>query len=123
MEESLLERLKILLDAEMISKQNYFETMLVMKKLFEKINCLDQERMEVFATHYATSIQRIDNKDEDFEVDINIRNSILEMPNSKEITDVLEEIKSLTKRQYPIGEETLLLVHLSNLITNKKGGE
>ena len=113
---NLIERLDILLEANIISATVREKSEAVIDKFIAISNVFDQEKMEVFCVHLAIMLSRVEKDECEAGVDENIVAEIKQNANYVEASKILDEVKDLIQVKIPDGEEILLLIHICNLL-------
>lgn len=107
------ERLKILLDANVISKEVAVYSDMALEIL--KKQGYNEERTEVFITHIAMATQRVANKEEVMPFSDEIWQQVIECENYNKAIETFEIIKKYCPVVYPIDEERFIIMHLCNV--------
>lgn len=113
---NIIERLDILLEANIISVTVREKSEAVIDKFIAISNDFDQEKMEVFCVHLAIALSRVENDECEAGVDENIVAEIKQNANYAKASKILDEVKDLIQIEIPDCEEILLLIHICNLL-------
>ena len=109
----LIERINILLEAGIISKE-VADYVLKVIDLFSNYT-FDEAKMEMFTTHLAMATQRTVDKNEELEFDETIWAQIIEDLNYEKAVNLFEMIVTYSPVSYMESERKFLIMHLCNL--------
>ena len=113
---SIIERLDILHEANIISSTVREKSELVVDKFLDISDDFDQEKMDVFCVHLAIALSRVEKGESEACADENIVDEIKQNGNYAEASKILDEIEGLFQVEIPEGEKILLLIHICNLL-------
>ena len=109
----LIERIKILEDANIISK-DVADFVLKVIDLLEEYG-FDDSKMEMFTTHLAMATQRTLDKNEELIFDQAIWTQIESDINFTKALELYNEISSYSPAEYLESEQKFLIMHVCNL--------
>lgn len=109
----LIERINILLEAGIISKE-VADYVLKVIDLFSEYQ-FDDGKMEMFTTHLAMATQRTVDQNEELEFDETIWTQIESDPMFNQAVELFESISSHSPVAYMESERKFLIMHLCNL--------
>lgn len=113
---SIIERLDILHEANIISSTVREKSELVVDKFLDISDDFDQEKMDVFCVHLAIALSRVEKGECEACADENIVDEIKQNGNYAEASKILDKIEGLFQVEIPEGEKILLLIHICNLL-------
>ncbi len=109
----LIERINILLEANIISKE-VADYVIKVIDLFNEYT-FDEGKMEMFTTHLAMATQRTVDQNEELEFDDSIWSQIELDPKFNQAKELFEKISSYSPVPYMESERKFLIMHLCNL--------
>ena len=109
----LIERINILLEANIISKA-VADYVIKVIDLFNEYT-FDEGKMEMFTTHLAMATQRTVDQNEELEFDDSIWSQIELDPKFNQAKELFEKISSYSPVPYMESERKFLIMHLCNL--------
>lgn len=112
------ERLRILLDSGIISKDDHDKSFEIYKKYFEKED-FDENKVNVFMTHLAMSLKRIDEGNIVNKLDDEIYQQVKESKVYNEAVILCDEIIEDLYLDIPESEKEYLVLHLGNLLMER----
>lgn len=113
---SIIERLDILHEANIISPTVREKSELVVNRFLDISDDFDQEKMDVFCVHLGIALSRVEKGECESGTDENIVAEIKQNGNYNEASKILNEIEDLFQVEIPEGEKILLLIHICNLL-------
>ena len=109
----LIERINILLEANIISKEVADYVIKVIDLLSEY--SFEEGKMEMFTTHLAMATQRTVDQNEELEFDDSIWSQIEMDPKFNQAVELFEMISNHSPVPYMESERKFLIMHLCNL--------
>lgn len=109
----LIERINILLEANIISKE-VADYVIKVIDLFNEYT-FDEGKMEMFTTHLAMATQRTVDQNEELEFDDSIWSQIEMDPKFNQAVELFEMISNHSPVPYMESERKFLIMHLCNL--------
>ncbi|NLW29420.1 MAG: PRD domain-containing protein [Erysipelothrix sp.] len=116
------ERLKILLDNNVISHDVYTFCLKVNEKIVQREQ-LDQSTATVFMTHLAMATQRIRDNNIVNPLDEFILKQVVSHEKYELAINLIDEILILSPVDYPESEKQYLWLHMCNVLQEKGGKE
>lgn len=112
------ERLKILHDAGVISKDDHDKSFEIYKKYFEKEG-FNEDKVNVFMTHLAMSLKRINEGNVVDKLDDEIYQQVKESKVYDKAVMLCDEIIKDLYLDIPESEKEYLVLHLGNLLMER----
>lgn len=109
------DRLKILLDSDVINRETYDSVNEIYEKFFKE-GGYSKEKIDLFFTHLAMCIERVYKGESIDYLDDSIVEEIKSNNNYEKANQLLEEIKKETSLDIPESEENYLFLHLVNIL-------
>ena len=109
------ERLKILLDSNVISRETYDSVNEIYEKFFKE-GGYSKEKLDLFFTHLAMCIERVYKGEPIDHLDDSIVEEIKSNNSYEKANKLRDDIKKETRLDIPESEENYLFLHLVNIL-------
>lgn len=117
--DELHQRLQILKEADMLSEVLFNKVLDVITLVVDRCPSGTQEQFEIFTTHFAIALNRIENGEEDFPINEQIASELSSSDGINDVTELLKEIETIIQFNIPDGERNLIIMHLLNMIERR----
>jgi hypothetical protein len=115
--ELLMERLNILEENHVISKEACNFSKIAVMRILAEIPDLEETKAVMFITHLAMAAQRILSGEDEIPLDFQVLKSVMDEPVYNQAQALRDELLLETEIQFPQSEKDFLSVHLCNLLT------
>ncbi len=112
----LKERIKILVEGNVISKQTGDFVNEVIDMLYAEYTYINEDGAVMFTTHLAMATNRVANNEPVDELDAELWGQIKEADNFDKAVQAYEKVNELTFVNYPESEKQFLVMHLCNVL-------